>query len=264
MQDVVRKRVVGAGVLVLLGLLLPLLLSRCMHDSGLDGEQAMRIYEINSAGEIELMQPAASDGAGNTRVASALDGAGTQPAVPASTAMQDNAAADTSQQAPDEYPPATADAAAQDETDAASATDTSADTGQQPTQQQTQQQQQTQNQTDAVKSTSEDTTADAAPQPTPQPATPSEHEPADASTLKRSVASGAWIVQVASFQKETNSRALARQLAADFPAYYTTAAIDGQTWYRVRIGPLDGAARASNKAAELRALGHDTLVLQVD
>src|SRR5699024_6475462 len=53
MEEVVRKRVVGAVVLVVIGIMLPLLLSRCLHDPAPGGDQAMRVYEITPSGSVE-------------------------------------------------------------------------------------------------------------------------------------------------------------------------------------------------------------------
>ncbi len=63
MEDVMRKRVVGAVVLVILGILLPLLLARCLRADDAGDAQTTRVYEITPAGDARPAdQP--SDGAG--------------------------------------------------------------------------------------------------------------------------------------------------------------------------------------------------------
>src|SRR5699024_6892822 len=112
---------------------------------------------------------------------------------------------------------------------------------------------------DTVKSAPETSASEASQQAAAEPA-----PPADTADLERDAAAGSWIVQVASFGKEQNARALAQQLDEAFTVFYTPAQINGETWYRVRIGPFDSEAAANNAAAELRAQGRDILVKQVD
>lgn len=245
MEEVVRKRVVGAVVLVVIGIMLPLLLSRCLHDPAPDG-QAMRVYEITPTGEIEPVvsgmgqaAPAADEAPAVTDAVSeepsASDGSADQ-ALP--LVMEDSAPAVEPTPEPEPQPRPESEPAPEPEP-----TTAAVDAQQTP---------------DTVKSASEDTVAEAPPQAA-EPA-----PPADTMDLERDVAAGSWIVQVASFSKEQNARALAQQLNDAYTVFYTPAQVSGETWYRVRIGPFDSEAAANNAAAELRAQGRDTLVTQVD
>lgn len=198
MEEVARNRIVGAAVLILIGVTLPLLLSRCMHGP-VSEDQAMRVYELAPSGGIEpINQLAAND-------------------APA-------AATPSISQHPDDAEAGAAGAGA----GSAAATSPGSDTQSAP---------------DAVESA---------------PAAPNE------AGLRRSVASGSWVVQIASFASEPDARALAERLNGAYPVYYTAAQVNGGTWFRVRIGPFDSGAAANNAAAELQAQGRDTLVVRVD
>jgi DedD protein len=61
MKDIMKKRVVGAAVLITLGVALPLMLARCMQDG--DPEQdSMRVYEVAPDGETRPAGGAPADG----------------------------------------------------------------------------------------------------------------------------------------------------------------------------------------------------------
>lgn len=73
MKDVMKKRVVGAVVLVIIGIALPLMLARCMQDE--DGDtDAMRVYEIAPDGQARPAGAPADGGKSNVERES-LDGA---------------------------------------------------------------------------------------------------------------------------------------------------------------------------------------------
>lgn len=235
MNDVVKKRIVGAAVLIAAGVLVPLLLARWLHDPQLD-QQAMRVYEITPSGEVQAVTAA---GGGDQAV--------TQAPVPTTNDEPDDPRMRMAATQEMQF-----DAPAKQENDApGSATDSG----------------QTPRPSNAIESPKQDTAADESPQAgraPPQPVTTPEPDNSGAAAIKRSVAPGAWVVQVASFAKQSNARALALALNEHFAAFYTQAEINGRTWYRVRVGPLASEAAANNTAGELRALGHNTLVQQVE
>lgn len=49
MQDIMKKRIVGIIVLVLIGVLIPVILSQCIHGSD-PGDDSMRVYEVTPDG----------------------------------------------------------------------------------------------------------------------------------------------------------------------------------------------------------------------
>jgi Sporulation related domain. len=72
MKDVMKKRVVGAVVLVIIGIALPLMLARCMQDDDGDAE-SMRVYEIAPDGQARPAGAPADGGKSNVERDS-LDG----------------------------------------------------------------------------------------------------------------------------------------------------------------------------------------------
>ena len=68
MKDVMKKRVVGAAVLVILGIALPLMLARCMQGGG-EEQSSMRVYEVAPDGQA---RPAS--GQDDSQQAQAIDG----------------------------------------------------------------------------------------------------------------------------------------------------------------------------------------------
>lgn len=216
MQDIVRKRLVGAVVLVLVGITLPFLLSRCMHGPSQD-DQAMRVYEVTPSGGVEPIN---------------------QPVAGATDDTMDGTSAPT--------PPTAVDTTAPTPT---TTTATAAPTTPTPT---------------APKDTTQSMPAGAAPTPDEAATTTAAAQPADESSLRKNATAGSWAVQVASFAAEKDAQALAQRLDDAYDVFYTSAQVDGNTWFRVRIGPFGSDAAAKNAAAELRAQGRDTLVVRVD
>lgn len=227
MEEVIRKRVVGAAVLVLIGVTLPLLLSRCANDP-VPNKQTMRVYELTPSGDIE---PVDAQTAGPTRQHGTVD----------SGHGQEKQETDTIIESAGHSPDSIGVTSQPDESagDAQPKTDI-----QQPS--------------DAVKSPPEQQDSGQAQQDNTVAA------PSERTTDQRQAPVGSWVVQVASFGRESNARSLAKQLDSAYDAFYTAAQINGETWYRVRIGPFDSDAAANNAAAELRAQGRNTLVVHVD
>lgn len=269
MQDVVRKRLVGAAVLIALGIIVPLLLARWLHDPVADG-QAMRVYEITPSGGVERVaadnEPnAAADDAAASNMQAAEDSQSPDQQLPAATELATNEQTPSLPEIKPQQP---------DSSEAPEAEQTR-DAGEPPDSEQAASDEAT---TAAPEADSETRapSPERAAAPADEHAEPaqadgqseaqeaSEPEPAADSGLQRSVATGDWIVQVASFGKKRNAEALAKALGSDFSAFYTAAEVNGETWYRVRIGPLNSEAAADNVASELHAQGHNTLVLQID
>jgi cell division septation protein DedD len=75
-----------------------------------------------------------------------------------------------------------------------------------------------------------------------------------------------WVVQVGSFSDETNAQAMVEQLRqADFTAYSETVTNGAQTVYKVKIGPVIERQSAVELAAELnRKTSIDGIVMSVD
>lgn len=233
MEDVVRKRVVGAVVLVVLGIVLPLLLARCMRDDAAGDTQSMRVYEITPTGEARPAGESRVAGADNQGIAT--NGGTDAPAQDATAQRPAQGDSPTGGPTAPEVQQAPAPAA-------------------EPEQQLPSPEPQPEPEPPA-------------PEPEPQPsapaASPESGEPAAAPVKRATVAAG-WVVQVASFSDESNALTLARELNDNYSAFYTEAVVDGSNYYRVRIGPFDDEAAADAAAQALRDQGRNPLVLQVE
>lgn len=77
-----------------------------------------------------------------------------------------------------------------------------------------------------------------------QPPTIVEHSP--------SKTTGSWILQTASYPKESDAQALCKKLRSKgYQVYVESAAIKGKTWYRVFVGPYASSTAAKQAAARL-------------
>lgn len=237
MQDVMKKRIVGAIVLVIIGVLIPLLLARCLN-GGDGGTQSMRVYEITPEGEARR----AEDGDSQSAAAEQAGGAG-------GNTTGDAAGADESAPAP-VSPQSDADstAAGPSESD-----ETTPDSTQPP---------------DLPPEPAAEPQAESAPEPESDPESPdagsgeADSTASDDGAQRRddAPAGGGWVVQVASFRQESNAQAVAEALEGDFDAYYRSGDVDGTTYYRVRVGPFESEDAARAAASTLRSQGRSTLV----
>jgi hypothetical protein len=77
---------------------------------------------------------------------------------------------------------------------------------------------------------------------------------------------GGYRVQVAALKdREKTEKTVARLIKAGYPAYYRKAVINGETYYRIRCGPLSGAHEAKGLAARLREKeGFEPFILHPD
>lgn len=63
---------------------------------------------------------------------------------------------------------------------------------------------------------------------------------------------GSWVLQTASYPKESDALALCKKLRnKGYQVYVESAAIKGKTWYRVFVGPYANAPAAKQAAARL-------------
>ncbi|WP_293625336.1 SPOR domain-containing protein [Salinisphaera sp.] len=224
-----KKRVVGATVLVVLGIALPLLLARCMQ--GGDGEtEAMRVYEVAPDGEA---RPASADD-GDTPVRDDVDGA-------SGVADNERRAAEPEPEeveTPD-LPDAVSPAAVPERTPVQSEPEQSAAPEPEPE--------------PAGQEPSEPTAASAA------------SSASNSGSLRQNASfSGGYVVQVASFRDEASAEKVARELNSEFKAFYRAGEVNGTTYYRVRVGPFENEAAANAAAAQLKRAGRATLVRRAE
>ncbi|ROO23950.1 SPOR domain-containing protein [Salinisphaera orenii] len=250
MQDVMKKRIVGAVVLVIIGVLIPLLLARCLN--GGDGAtQSMRVYEITPegearrAGEGEGQQADAADEARGAGGDATGDGSGDAQSAPPPEPVSPESDADATaagEAEPDEPQP---ESTPTPELPPEPAADT-----------------QTASAPDGPSDAAPEAEADSEPEPPQAGAADAESTASEGGALRRdsAPAGGGWVVQVASFRQESNAQGVADALSGDFDAYYRAGDVDGTTYYRVRIGPFESEDAARAAASTLRSQGRSALV----
>lgn len=241
MNDVMKKRVIGAVVLVILGVLLPLLLARCLHGDAADRSASMRVYEVSPDGQATPADRSDSQTAG----ASTPDGQGSTGKTGVDADI-DGASGVPERERTQSMPQAVSPSA-QTSTDDAD----DEESFQTPV---------VQGNASASASTSNDTPASSAD----SEASASGSSSAGTSLRKTTTQEGGWVIQVASFGDEKNAQRLAEQLNGDYRAFYRAGQVSGKTWYRVRIGPFDSASQARTIAAKLRQQGRATLVQRAE
>ena len=80
---------------------------------------------------------------------------------------------------------------------------------------------------------------------------------------RQSVPSSGWAVQLGSFGDKQNAERLAAAVSQNgFPAYLMSLEQSGKTLYRVRVGPRDSRAQASELAERLAKAGYKGKVMQ--
>jgi cell division septation protein DedD len=96
------------------------------------------------------------------------------------------------------------------------------------------------------------------PAPPKQPRVP---DPISAEPV--SVPKAGWVVQLGSFSSKQNARQLADEVGGQgFPAFLTELDRSGKTLYRVRVGPRDTRAQATELAGRLKKAGYSGQVMQ--
>ncbi len=92
-----------------------------------------------------------------------------------------------------------------------------------------------------------------------EPATPSESEQPAAGSEDGEL----YVLQAGSFRSSADADQMKAQLALlGAVANVQTVTVDGQTWHRVRVGPVRGTREVNQLRNQLRDNGIDTLVLK--
>jgi cell division septation protein DedD len=69
----------------------------------------------------------------------------------------------------------------------------------------------------------------------------------DSSEVESEGTSSGWVIQVAAFQDLSDARKVEQDiLKASYPSYIYKAKINGNTWYRINVGPFDSVTDATN------------------
>jgi rare lipoprotein A len=84
----------------------------------------------------------------------------------------------------------------------------------------------------------------------------------DKNVIKQSYAKGSYFVQVGSFSKEQGAQDMAAQLTVDSNIYYVN--VNGQNYYRVRVGPFTSEAEAQTALSKVRSGGNPEATIVLD
>ncbi|MES1954763.1 SPOR domain-containing protein [Salinisphaera hydrothermalis] len=272
MNDVMKKRLIGVAILVVIGVLAPLLLSRCMHGGSQDnGRGSMRVYDVQPDGKAE---PASQNDQENAQEGQSENGGARSQA---STSGAGSSSGDANQQSanPDAVSPQSSSqfstppvhgnaGGASDSSNATPAASASAPpkAKSSPSSAPAARASSSEKQTAPSQSSSHDYGASSMSRASQDNAKASNTQKSSASGLEKSSIQG-WVVQVASFSERGNAEDLAKNLKGQFPASYTPGQVNGKTWYRVNIGPFDSKQAAQSAADRLAKAGHKGLVRQL-
>lgn len=243
MNVVLKRRLIGAAVLVAAGILIPVILVKLAQPSAPPNGESVRVYEITPSGKARPVgeKPAEQNTprvADNSQVAAASE-------QPSPVEKPDTSAA------PDQ-PSRKSPAAAKPEAVAPQA----------PVE--------TQKSEPAVtpkpKAKPE---LKPAPKPKPEPTPQAKPKPAPqnkSQTSKPAPASAEkpyYVVQIGSFGDESNAKGLVQKLQRDFPVYTRQGKAGGKDVYRVRVGPYDSREAADVMATRLRERGLKTQTMSL-
>ncbi|HET7314383.1 SPOR domain-containing protein [Salinisphaera sp.] len=258
MNDVMKKRLIGVAVLVIIGVLAPLLLSRCMHGGNEnDGRGSMRVYNVQPNGETAPVDGSNNDrsGARNNQSASsggdaAASGIGQdRNRAPKPDAVSPQSESDFS------TPPIHGNSAPAGSSGAASAPAANSNPP-----------------GDSASSSDSSAPANEANESGSSSAAQDHGAASSGSGASNSASAGSssagaektgiegWVVQVASFSKRDNAKDMTDQLESRFPVSYAPGQVNGKTYYRVYVGPFDSEQAAQSAADRLSEAGHKGLV----
>lgn len=284
MNDVTKKRLIGVLILVAIGILIPVLLSRCMGSDAGDADRGqMRVYDVQPDGQAA---PASNNTSAGNDAADAQAGsdASNTPDMPDAVSPQSQAQSDNDE-ADDEgfsTPPihgkqnqgsGETDTASRADrartTSQASSRESSSDNDSGSTDQrasQSQSQSPSSSRGNESASSGHDYGASTQGRSSNSAGSTSKANATNESSATRASAGperqsiSGWVVQVGSFSEQGNARDLARRLSSDYSASYTPGQVNGKTWYRVNVGPFANEAQARSAASRLKQQGHGALV----
>lgn len=252
MDEVLKRRVIGAAVLIGAGVLIPVLVVKMATPSAPPTGESVTVYEITPSGETRPVseKQSARGGESGSQLSTAK--------APSQAPAPDGLAADTQTepaQAPaaqTQTPPPKAPPKA--EVQPQPAPPPKPDTTPEP-------EPKPQPRPEPAKPAPEpEKASQQAPPPAPTPAT-KQTVPVQASPPEPDSDKPYFVVQVGSFGEEANAIQLTQDLRRDFPVFYREGEVSGKKLYRVRVGPFDSHEAADIVGARLREKGLKTQTL---
>lgn len=254
MDVVLKRRLIGAAVLISAGVLIPIILVKLAQPSAPPTGESVRVYEITPSGQARPVagNQAKSDSQHGTDNAEAKEGkrqsasGKDQPSVYASVAEGINGKASPPKPEAVAPKPHVEQEAPKPKTKPKTKPAPEPKSEPRP------------------KSKPE-------PEPMPKPEPKPKPEPApapqpQANTSKPPVATAKkpyFVVQIGSFGEENNAMRLIQELRRDFPVYYRQGEVGGKQVYRVRVGPYDSREAAEIVATRLRERGKTTQTMSL-
>lgn len=241
MNIVLKRRLIGAAVLVAAGVLIPIALVKLAQPSAPPHGESVRVYEITPAGKARPVDAQAT--AQNTPRGAVQPPSGQSSS--ANTSRADTAPIEhkfeqTQAPKPEVVAPQARSKPAQSEASA---------------------------------KPEAKTTSRQKPKPKPKPApapkptvTPKSAPQASAQVSKGPPATADkpyYVVQIGSFGDEKNALGLVQKLQRDFPVFYRQGEVGGNPVYRVRVGPYDSREAAEVMATRLRERGLKTQTMSL-
>lgn len=245
MDDVMKKRLIGVAVLVVIGVVTPLLLSQCLHGDDAD-DGSMRVYNVTPSGSTQSSSNATKAGGKSEETNQSSD---------QDNARDDDQAKKEGSSQPDAVSPQ--DKSSKDDDERFSTPPVSGDGESKDSDSRHNSKQSSRGSPSAEPENSGDSADDNDAAASSSQA--SKRSQSSAKAQRNDSASG-WVVQVAASTKLSNAQALVQQLSADYRASYAKVKVDGKTWYRVNVGPFADEDAARSSAASLKNQGRKPLV----
>lgn len=237
MNEQTKKQAIGLGVVLLLIIGTPLVLSQFVSQKSEQSEDSQTreiTVEADSGSDSEQSWSSETKNADQSKVAADSEDDPDKRAGQQAPEAEDDASPQFSMTNDHE-----SDGADQDSEDSAS--DSLADTGKQ------------------VPAADSESTETEASQPS-QAASNQTQESETADTAKpdtsddsRANKAGQWVVQIASFKTRAQAKQLIGELDDQYASFYAAGEVDGTTYYRVRVGPFENKAQAGQAVKRLES-----------
>lgn len=240
MNPTLKNRLVGAAVLVAVGILIPVALILWAQAGGGLADGNVRVYKINEQGEVvPLAESASRDHQRSDAGESSVTGQASTDSAPDSTGQ---APANSQAQEPE--------GATQPENSTGNGANSKPVIPARP-----EWDVESQPEPGTTERAPEPAPApESAPEPAPEPAPAPEPPPADARPEE------GWVVQIGSFSKAKNAHDLESQVADEYPVFITVGTVSGTQYHRVRVGPFASEQAAEQAAHRLSEAGYATQV----
>lgn len=273
MSEVMKKRLIGLLILIIIAILIPVLLSQCKQEStGSGSGDDMRVYDIQPDGDTALVSKNQTEGqSGEASESGPESGTGSGTKDNEAEAGQQGqienndfgtVGGEGSQSGESKFstPPVHGKSGAQGVAGNHSGNKEATSQSQTRTERE-----QSASQPDKTASSKENARKKQAASSqngnagNSQGSTQKATQPKVAEGTKEDKVHG-WVVQIGSFSKSANAMSAVKQVGQSQQASYSQVEVNGKHYYHVYVGPFDNEEAAKAAAAKLKKSGHNTLV----